>query len=169
MRYFWFIVALFLVTLVQISIVEAHLHQMYLLNLPLLVVLFINWANPGKESILKAALYGWAISYFDGQLFGVTIFLFIITAIIVQYLSLHFLTNRTLPSLLGATLFGLIAYYVLSVAISTTNFGIAFDVLKPYLLTWHAIIYQLLLSSLVMLFLKLSVYSYVIQKTKKFT
>ena len=149
---------------VQLSIIEPYVNTAFYLNLPLLVVIFYNWFTPTQESILATLGIAWGISYFDGLLFGITILLFILTALAVQYISLTILTNRTIGSLIGAGIAGLGVYYALLFAVTATNIGLPFEQLQQYLLSGRALLTQLATSIALLIIFKLVTVRYEVSR-----
>jgi len=146
---------LFVVTVLQISVFEHFVNQRLYIYLPLLVLIYANWFIPKYESLMIAIVLGWTVSYFDALPFGVTILLFLVTAIAVQRISLTFLTNRTYGSLILAGLFGMTIYYVALGILAATPYTISFAFFAHYIASPYALITQIVLGSLVLVLFKL--------------
>ena len=163
LKYFFVI---FIATIAQISIVEQFINASFYVHVPLLIVIFYNWLFPNNTSLFVTILMGWAISYFDALAFGVTIALFILTAIFVQRLTEKWMTNRTTGSLIITGILATLFYDSLLILLSFTQFGLPFDFLRTYILTISVILIQMLSSAIFLLLCKSLLFRYEVFKAQ---
>ena len=165
MTYFKFALIILVAIILQLSIVEQFINVSYYLNLPLLVIIFYNWLSPNRAMLFFTVFMGWGQSYFDALPFGLTILTFVVTAAVIQKLSLTYLTNKTLGSLTISGILGVIIYIALLTLISLAKYRISINFVILYILSVSTVSMHILIAALLVILIKLTIFRHEVPQT----
>ena len=158
MSYLKFTIIVFISIILQLSIAEQFINELYYINLPLLIVIFYNWLSPNRAMLLFSVFIGWGQSYFDALPFGITILLFVITASLIQKISLTYLTNKTYGSLVTSGILGSLIYIGLLTLVSVAQYGITLDHILSYVITTQALTINIIFTVILLVLFKLFIF-----------
>lgn len=160
------LIIIFFLTVLQVAVIDLLANNFFIFNLPLIIIIFINWARPSYHSLLFTIATSWGLAYFSVLTFSLVIYSYFITACLVQYISLNKLTNRNLVSLIIAGLAGSFLYHATLLAVKMIDKQIPLRALEEMIFSPSALATHLLILSGMLFILKLNVFKHETREIK---